>query len=207
MNTEMRTRVMIFGFGLFLVICLVTTAFIGGIFFLQGRGDGETREVTSQTIVEKISDEAFLVTKSVFADEQVTIDIDQGSEWSNFWWGQEITAEGLVRIDVGVDYKKIEEGDIEVDHGDKKITIDMPTAEVLDASVMGDIEVEATSGLLRRLLDNDPTRDHNLASAELIRSAQDSLTINEAIYEEAQADSAAFLQVLLRETGYEVVIK
>ena len=62
---------------------------------------GEIQKVSTTVVLERLKDQAFLVTRIVITDEETTINIDQGSEWSNFWWGHEITAEGLVQVDVG----------------------------------------------------------------------------------------------------------
>lgn len=195
-------------FGIFgLLMCLLISVFASGVFWLENQSDESQREITSRMVVEKISDQSFLVSKTVFLDEQVIIEVDQGSNWSNFWWGQQISAEGLVRIDVGVDYSKLTEEDITVDPDNKNVIIDLPEAEILDASVQGPIEVESNNGILRQLLDNDPTRDHNLAAGELIVEAEASLLQNNSVFDEAELDAVNFLKLVLADLDYEVIIE
>ncbi|MFQ5493027.1 MAG: DUF4230 domain-containing protein [Candidatus Dojkabacteria bacterium] len=191
--------------GALLVLCSVIA---GGIIFrptIQEKPE-EARQITSQVIVEKISSEAFVVTKTVFLDQKATIKIDKGSDWSNFWWGQEIKAEGLVRIDAGVDYSKLTKDQIIVDNENRTIQIDLPAAEILGASVNGDIEVETTNGLLRFLFANDPNQDFNLARQELIKQGRGAVNGDFGILNEARDDAVKVIDLVLGDLGYAVSV-
>lgn len=190
-----------------IVIAVAISAFLGGQFF-QRSSERQTREqtVTSQTIVNRIQEQAFLVTKTVYIDQESEIVIDRGSDWSNFWWGQTITAEGLIRSDVGVDLSKVTAESIVVDHDQKTITISVPAAEILDTSLSGEIEVVTKSGILKKLLLNDTNADYNLALSQLTTDATAAVNADEALFVEARNSTTSMLELLLAETGYEVIV-
>lgn len=161
--------------------------------------------VTSQSILQEITDEYFVVTKTVYLNQDITITIDQGSRWSNFWWGQEIEAEATVRADIGVDLSGLSESDIVIDHEEREVLIYMPEAEILLASVEGDIEAATTQGVLKRLLDNDPNEDFNLAKQQLIEDAKTAVKSREDIFESAQADAVAVLELIVSSFDYQLI--
>jgi len=190
-------------------IAVALLSFFIGMFFPESEPEEPVDQVqiTSETVVNKINDEAFLVTKTVFVDQEAQLVIDNGSGWSNFWWGQTIDAEALVRIDVGVDLSKITEEDIEINQEEQTITITIPDAEVLDSSIYGDIDVITDNGVLRTLFANDPNDDHNLATNELINLSTKVVTEDAELLNEAKIDSRNILQLVLSDLGYEVIIR
>jgi len=204
---KLQIRLFIF-LGIFIALLLVIgLSFAGGIFYQKGKGKAETIEITSQTIVDKITSQSFVVTKTVQINQDSEIIINKGSDWSNFLWGQTIDAEALVRADVGVDYAKINSNNINVDSNKKIITIDVPPAEMLDISIKGDIKVTSTSGILKLLLQNDPNADHNLASEQLINDAKKSILTDEEIMNDARSNSIEFLKLVVGDVGYDVQVK
>ncbi|MCA9384052.1 DUF4230 domain-containing protein [Candidatus Dojkabacteria bacterium] len=190
-------------------IAVALLSFFIGMFFPESEPEEPVDQVqiTSETVVNKINDEAFLVTKTVFVDQEAQLVIDNGSGWSNFWWGQTIDAEALVRIDVGVDLSKITEEDIEINQEEQTITITIPDAEVLDSSIYGDIDVITDNGVLRTLFANDPNDDHNLATNELINLSTKVVIEDAELLNEAKIDSRNILQLVLSDLGYEVIIR
>jgi hypothetical protein len=161
--------------------------------------------VTSTAILERISDNYFVVTKSAIVDEEVEITVDKGSAWSNFFWGQTITARGKVRIDIGVDLSDITEDDISIDHKNKTVSIAVPQSEILDASQYGNIEVGNKQGLLKTLLDSDPNEDHNRAVTQLITEARAAISGDTELFAEARLDSMKLLELIVKSFGYELL--
>lgn len=170
-----------------------------GAFVFRG---GEKTEVTSRTVLDRISDSYFVVTKTVILDQSSDIEVDRGSSWSNLLWGQTIEARADVRLDLGVDLSGLTEKDIEVDHLAKTVTITLPEATILDASLSGSIEVSNRQGILKRILDNDPTGDHNLASAQLVSDARAAISERPELTDEAREDSAKILKLVIEDLGY-----
>lgn len=205
-NLRMKNKLLLFSTITFFVLFLLALSFLGGIFFTKKQTDdyNESR-VTSRIIVDKIQNEAFLVTKTVFLDQETQIKVDQGSSWSNFWWGQIINAEGLIRIDLGVDLKKITENEISINRETKEILIKMPEAEALDISLSGKIKVSSQSGLLKFLLENDPNQDHNLALNQLKEDATSTVMKDASLLDEARNDTLRIIQLLFKDTGYTVI--
>lgn len=186
----------------FTALALAVLLWVGNSVF---RGEKE-ETVTSSAILERISDNYFVVTKSAFVDEEVEITVDKGSSWSNFFWGQTITARGRVRVDIGVDLSGITEDDIAIDHKAKTVTVAVPQAEILDASQYGNIELATKQGILKTLLDSDPNEDHNRAVAQLLTEARASISDDTALFEEARLDSLRVLELIIQSFGYTLAL-
>lgn len=170
-----------------------------GAFVFRG---GEKVEVTSRTVLDRISDAYFVVTKTVILDQSSEITVDRGSSWSNLLWGQTIEARADVRLDIGVDLSGLTEEDIEVNRLAKTVTVTLPEAVILDASIAGPIDVSNRQGILKRLLDNDPTGDHNLASAQLVSDARAAIAERPELTDEAREDAAKILKLVIDDLGY-----
>ncbi|MFH2063289.1 MAG: DUF4230 domain-containing protein [bacterium] len=158
--------------------------------------------VTARSILERVSDRYFVVTKSVYVDQKSEITVDTGSRWSNFFWGQTVQANGVIRVDVGVDMTRLAEDDITVDSRSKTVRIDIPPADILDASQYGDIEVESKQGVLKYVLDNDPNEDHNRALERLVADAKESVRQDPQLFADARRDAARLLGLIVEGTGY-----
>ena len=188
----------------FVLIALAILVGVGAVVF---RSSGQDRiEVSSRSILERISDQYFVVTKSAYVDQESTITIDKGSRWSNFFWGQTVKAEGVIRIDVGVDLSRLTEDDITVDHQTKTVRVDVPSADILNASQHGDIEVESDQGVLKYLLDNDPNEDHNRALLQLIADAKEMVRQDQALFYDARQDSSKLLYLIVSGMNYKLII-
>lgn len=168
------------------------------------KDSGEEMKVTQTTVLEKLQDQAFLVTRTVIADQQVEINIDQGSAWSNFWWGHEVVAEAKMQVDIGVDFLEVEKGDVSVDKSKKIIKIDLPNGEIYNTSVASKIEIETKSGVLKKILDNDKEEDFNLALSALTEAAEDSVSGDVKLMNEAEKAAFKILQSIFKDTGYKV---
>ncbi len=186
----------------FAALALAVLIWVGSSVF----GGGAKERVTSTAILDRISDNYFVVTKSAIVDEEVEMTIDSGSPWSDFFWGQTITARGRIRVDIGVDLSNISEEDIAIDHRTRTVTIAVPRAEILDASQYGDIEVTSKQGILKTLLDSDPNEDHNRALARLVTEARAAVSEDADLFEEARLDSTRILELIVQSFGYELAV-
>jgi hypothetical protein len=196
----------IYSFLAIIIIILVTIAgsFVGGIFWQKNMSEVKTTTVDSVVILDKIESEAYLLTKSVYINQESTIKVDQGSDWSNFWWGQTITAEGLMKVNVGLDFKKIKAEDILVDQISKVITIKAGPAEVISVSIDGNIKVKNEAGILKLIFDNDTNEDYNTALEKLTEESKAAVEANKDIMSDARNDSLKILKLILKDTGYDV---
>ncbi len=197
----LRKNLLLAGFVLLAAAALVVT-----VKFAFGGAKEEQITVTARSILERISDQYFVVTKSVYIDQKAEITVDTGSRWSNLFWGQTVKADGVIRIDVGVDLSKLEEKDITVDHRAKTVRIDVPPADILNASQYGDIEVETKQGILKYVLDNDPNEDHNRALQQLIAGAKEAVRQDQRLFGDARQDAAKILRLIVAGMGYQLVI-
>jgi hypothetical protein len=167
----------------------------------------KTTTVDSVVILSKIESEAYLLTKSVYINQESIIKVDQGTDWSNFWWGQTITAEGLMKVNVGLDFKKIKTEDITVDQLSKIITIKAGPAEVISVSIDGNIKVKNEAGILKLIFDNDTNKDYNTALEKLTEESTSAVEANTEIMTDAKNDSLKILKLILKDTGYDVQFK
>ena len=130
-----RIRTILFFFVLALLLFIVV--FFYGRFLGKKAGllAGQPQSINSQIILDRITDQYFLVTKTVFADSKVEIETLKSNDWKDLFSGKKVTVRGLVRIDVGVDMKNMQLGNIEVDSFKKIVTISLPHAEILNSSL------------------------------------------------------------------------
>ncbi|HQF36330.1 MAG TPA: DUF4230 domain-containing protein [Candidatus Dojkabacteria bacterium] len=191
-----------------ILIIVVTTAF-GSIMIYKKifENNQAPTEITSRTIVNKITDTGKITTKSVYSTERTVIEIDTDTAWNKFWWGQTISAEALVRTDVGVDLKKIEESDITVDNDNKTITIELPDAEIINISLDSEITVVTEKGILEKLFYSDNNKDYNLAMDTLKSQARVAVGENTEIFTSAQDDTGKILESIFKDTGYTIITK
>lgn len=177
-----------------------------GVKITKTKPSNEKEVITSTIVLERMKDRAFLITRSLISEQETTITIDQGSAWSNFWWGHEVTASGLIQVDIGVDFSKIKEEDIRIDEQNKIIYINVPQAEVYDSSPKSDLEVKTKSGILKKLLKSDSNEDFNLALEALTNQAKVAAEKDESLLKESQELALDTIQVFFNDTGYTVKI-
>lgn len=168
--------------------------------------------VTSQVILDKISEQSFLVTKTLFLDTQANITIKDDSGWKGFFVGQKISAQGVVRIDVGEDFKKIRTEDIVIDRVNKKISVYLSSAEILDSSIFGDIKIENKKGLwtnVKDLFKDDKSFEYNLSANELIAQANFAAKDRVEFFQAADLSTAQFIAYVAGNLlpGYAVEVK
>ena len=177
-----------------------------------GLAENRPVNVTSQVILERISDQYFLVTKTVFVDSRAEIETPKTNDWRDLFVGKKITVLGLVRVDVGLDMKNMRLENIVVDHQRKTVTISLPHAEILDSSLSGELDLTADNSIvekIKNLLKNTQNEDYNLALQTLINNAKKEVTANESIFAEARSDSAKLVELIVSSmlNDYQLIIK
>lgn len=112
-----------------------------------------TSQVNATSIVTMLKQEGFLVTQTYILNQQVSINKDSGSAFKDFFWGQDITASGNMKVGSGVDLNKILANDITV--SDRLITLKLPTVETHSIELIGEITLANKQGILKRIFDNN----------------------------------------------------
>lgn len=168
--------------------------------------------INSQTILDKISDQYFLVTKTVFVNTKAEIETPKNDNWTDLFTGKKITVNGLVRIDVGMELKNMSLENIHVDNKNKKVIITLPPAEILDASLSGELDINLDKAIVEKFKDifkNTQNEDYNLAMLSLISSAKSQVMANEDIFNQASLDSLKLVELIVSEMlpDYSLVIK
>jgi hypothetical protein len=200
---------------LFVIIALLI--FVAVFFYgrYQGKklGIAESKPiVNSQVILNRITNQYFLVTKTVFVDSRAEIDTPKNNNWTDLFIGKKITVFGLIRIDVGVDMKNMRLENIVVDSKNKIVTISLPHAEILNSSLSGELDVTADKSILetiKGLFKNTQNEDYNIALKTLIDSANSQVMADESIFESARTDSVKLVTLIVTSmlSDYQVVIK
>lgn len=201
---------------IFVVIALLILVAV----FFYGRGQGKIAAeltnrpsvVNSQVVLERITNQYFLVTKTVFVNSRAEIDTPKNNDWTDLFTGKKLTVLGLIRVDVGVDMKNMRPENIVVDQQKKLVTISLPHAEILDSSLSGQLDLVADKSIvekLKGLLKNTQNEDYNLALQTLITNANSQVTADETIFSSARDDSAKLVQLIVSGMlkDYQVVIK
>lgn len=200
-----------------LTLVIITLLLFVGV-FLYGKYIGknsaqlEQPVVTSQTILDKITDQYFLVTKTIFADSKAEIETPKNNNWTDLFTGKKITVSGLIRIDVGVDIKNLGTEKIIVDSQNKLVTINLPAAEILDSSLSGEIDVDVDKSILEKLkglLNDTRNEDYNLALQTLISTAENQVLADATIFAQARTDSMKLVELIVKNalTDYQIIIK
>lgn len=107
--------------------------------------------VSSQIILDRITSQYFLVTKTVFSDSKVEIDTPKNNNWTDLFVGKKIIVSGVIRTDVGVDMKNLTLDNIVVDSAKKTVTIKLPHAEILDSSLYGQLDFSENKAIVDKL--------------------------------------------------------
>lgn len=168
--------------------------------------------MNSQTILERITSQYFLVTKTVFIDSKAEIETPKNNNWTDLFTGKKITVNGLIRVDVGLEMKNMSQDNIQVDSSNKTVTISLPHAEILDAFLSGKLDVSQDKAVVEKFKDifkNTQNEDYNLALQTVINSAKNQVLANEDIFNQARQDSLKLVELIVSGMldGYEVVIK
>lgn len=168
--------------------------------------------VSSQIILDRITSQYFLVTKTVFADSKVEIETPKNNNWTDLFVGKKIIVDGVIRIDVGVDMKNLSLNNIIVDSDKKTVTIKLPHAEILDSSLYGQLDFSENKAIVDKLkgfFKDMQNEDYNLALKALVDNAKVEVSADEDIFTQAREDSVKLvtLIVLGMLKDYQVVVE
>jgi acyl carrier protein len=199
-------------FVLAVILLLITTFFYGRYIGKKVSQTSRTPIVSSQTILERITNQYFLVTKTVYVNSEVEIETPKNNNWTDLFTGKKLTVNGLVRVDVGVEMKNMRPENINVDSGSKIVTISLPHAEILDASLSGELDIYEDKAVVEKIKDifkNTQNEDYNLAMQRIISNAKSQVKANEEIFNQARLDSLKLVELIVSGMldGYQVVIK
>lgn len=167
---------------------------------------GDAKKVSSQLILTALHDRGFLVTQTYVFDEPLTIDASEQNFWKNILWGQVIKAHGVVEVNLGIDLSKVGEGDVAV--AADKVTVRVPKAQLFNSRLVGQIEVENSQGILKRLFDNDD--GYNQALSEITAQAEAAALTDEMLAranESATQEISRLLGYVVTDRTVEIVIK
>lgn len=207
-------RIKIILFSTLIVFLVLLSVFLYGRYRgkIVGREENRPAIINSQVVLDRIIDQYFLVTKTVFIDTKVEIETEKNNNWTDLFTGKKLTVLGLIRIDVGVDMNNMSLENIYVDSQEKTITVTLPQAEILNSSLSGELDLIADKSIVEKLksvLKNTQNEDYNLALQSLISSASSQVVADEGIFDSAREDSAKLLKLIISGMlkDYEVVIK
>lgn len=189
-------------------IILIAGIFAGGLAlgYRLFRPVEQKTTVTAQLILTALRDRGFLVTQTYVFDEPVTIDKSSGSAFKDFFFGQTITARGVMEANVGIDLAKMTADDIQL-QGDRVI-VTIPAASLFNVRPLGPIEVKNERGILKRVLEDDS--GYNEALTELTHQAELSATKPELLLratEHAKEDITRLLNYVAQGREVEVRVR
>lgn len=199
-----------------LILAIIVVLILSGV-FLYGRHLGKQavlpqESVSTQLILDRITNQYFLVTKTVFVDSEAQIETPKHNDWKDLFVGNKITVEGIIRVDVGVDMKNLGLEDIAIDTEQKTVTVDIPSADILDASLYGELDFDQDKAILDKLKSifiNKQNEDYNRAIQILINKAKEEVYLNGNIYNEARADSIKLIELIVGGIlkDYRIIVK
>lgn len=202
-----------------LILIAVVLLLFAAVFF-YGRYQGtqaallkqRPATINSQIILDRITSQYFLVTKTVFADSKVEIETPKNNNWTDLFVGKKVAVRGMIRIDVGVDMKNLSLDNIIVDSGKKTVTIKLPHAEILDSSLFGELDIEEDKAIVEKLkgfFKDTQNEDYNLALRTLIENAKGQVTADEDIFTQARENSVRLVDLIVSGMlkDYQVVIE
>lgn len=206
-----NSKINLFSLLLFISLTLIIsiTAFFLGRATKENEIENQAIEISSQIIVDRITDQYFTVTKTVYTNQDIEISIEDESDWSDIFWKDVLTSSALIRSDIGVDMTMLTVGDISIDEESKIITLEIPKAEIFDTSIEGDISLKSEQGLITAIeqLFEDESDDYNLVTETLILATEAAILADEQLLEEARSSSVSIIENILGELGYQVVVK
>jgi hypothetical protein len=178
----------------YLLIALVIIIFAAGFYlsYLIFKPSVVSQKITSQTILRTLQDKGFLVTQNYTLNQKVTIDKNTGVFWKDFFWGQEITASAVVKINSGVDLRKLAVEDIQLSN--KQVKLTLPPIEIQSTEIISDIELQNSQGILKKIFNNE---DGYNTALGLIKEQAQTAASQEDLIKEAQASTQKEIQRLI----------
>lgn len=156
------------------IIILCTIAFLialGAGFFIA-RTYYAPPKITAQTFLTAIQQEGFFVTESLMLEETVTIDNRSGNALKDFFVSENIQAEALIKVAMGIDTTRIDGSDIRIEGNTVQLTL--PTPTVFSTEIIGDIDIDAERGIITRITSKE--EDYNGLVALLKEQSRASVT-------------------------------
>lgn len=195
-----------------LLVILMGTAYFYGGYKAKKEARKEREVITSQVIFDKIKDQYFLVTKTLLVSEKIEIEVQNSEGWKDFFTGDKLSAEGSVRLDVGVDLAYFSANDIVINHINKDVIVYLPGARILDASIKNDINVETQKGVWTGIKDffaGDKNEDYNRAARELIAQAEIAVNKQTDVFFEAREAGSKLVELVINSylSGYSLEIR
>jgi len=111
-----------------------------------------------------------------------------------------------MQTDIGIDFANIDEEAISIDNDKKMITIRLPDPEIYNSSLIGDIEVETSSLIFKKLFDSDNDKDYNLALAQLEKQTNENISKNDEILDTSKPQAIELLNYIFKDTGYSITL-
>jgi hypothetical protein len=186
------------------VVIVITILITVIVSLIVTRPTQETQEITNDVVIERIEDQFFAVTKTVYSDQQTEIEIDRSNDVAEFLWGKTVVAEARVRVDVGVDLQDIKSEQIRINQDSEIIEIETTGAQILDTSVEDDLQVETEGTIITQIFDNTNNDDYREAISQLENAAERSVLENEELLIKSEESAEEFLNYLFAESGYTV---
>ncbi len=173
------------------VLVIVAASLLVG--YRLGKPSQPGEQVSSQSIVQALKHEGFLVTETYIITQQITIDRSTGSAFKDFFWGQDIVAMGTMKASLGVDLNKISLEDISVSA--QTITVNVPALEDHGVELIGDIALQNKQGIFKKIFNNDD--GYNAAYTKLKEAAL-TAAHSEIVQNEAKENTKKEIERLLK---------
>ncbi|MBT3419324.1 MAG: DUF4230 domain-containing protein [Candidatus Magasanikbacteria bacterium] len=109
--------------------------------------------ITSQSIIEALKDEGFLISESYIFHQQSTIEETVGNTIKDFFWGQNIKAAANIKVSVGTNLERLLESDVEITKD--TLTLTLPPVSIYGVELIDDVVLENKQGVLKKVFDND----------------------------------------------------
>jgi len=178
------------------LLALLAVLLLGiGLFlgYRLGRPQMPSEQLSSQSVVQALKHEGFLVTETYIVTQQIAIDRSTGSVFKDFFWGQDIVAMGTMKTSLGVDLNKLLPEDIIVDA--HTISVHLPALEDHGVELLGDITLQNKQGLLKKVFNNDD--GYNAAYAKL-KELSLATAKTDSVQREAKENTKKEIERLLR---------
>ncbi len=131
-------------------ILIVFGVYLGYRWF---RPTSSSPTIDSQTIVTMLKQEGFLITQTYIFNQQIRINKDSGNAFKDFFWGQDITASGNMKVSSGVDLRKVVFEDLRIQNN--IVSLQLPPIETHSIELQGEILIQNTQGILKRIFNNE----------------------------------------------------
>lgn len=178
-----------------LILVGILVVLAGGLFigYRIGKPKSPAEQVSSQSIIQALKHEGFLITETYIITQQIIIDRSTGSALKDFFFGQNIAAMGTMKTSLGVDLNKLSPEDIQV--GSNKVSVRIPALEEHGVELIGDITIQNKQGIFKKIFNSDD--GYNAAYAKLKEAALATAT-SESVQTEAKENTKKEIERLVK---------